>query len=63
MTFRRLEKGEVIREGDEVDGCADPWRDDPRWEPAHNIGEPAPDPQYPAHRQYRRRVAESSAGG
>ena len=54
MKYRRLKKGEVIREGDEVDGCADQWRDDPIWEPTTCIGKRAPDPQYPAHRQYRR---------
>ena len=52
--YRRLEKGEIIKEGDEIDRCADSWRDDPVWEPAGNIGEPAPYPQYPSHRQYRR---------
>jgi hypothetical protein len=57
--FRHLEKGEVIQEGDEIDRCADPWRDDPKWEPVHpkNVGEQAPDPAFPSHRQYRRRIA------
>ena len=54
--YRILKKGEIIQEGDETDGCADPWRDDPVWEPAGNIGEPAPDPQYPSHCVYRRKV-------
>lgn len=61
MEYRRLEKGEIIQEGDEIDRCVDAWRDDPVWEPAGNIGEPAPDPQYPAHRQYRRRVSDGIA--
>ena len=52
--YRRLKKGEIILEGDEIDSCVDAWRDDPAWEPAVNIGEPAPDPQYLSHRQYRR---------
>ena len=54
--YRRLKKGEIIQAGDEIDRCVDAWRDPPVWEPIHpdNIGEPAPDPQYPAHRQYRR---------
>lgn len=56
MGYRRLDKGEVIQSGDEIDRCADAWRDDPKWEPVHpdNIGDVAPDPQYPSHRQYRR---------
>jgi hypothetical protein len=53
--YRRLKKGEIIREGDEIDTCNDAWRDDPVWEKVTTcIGEPAPDPQYVAHRQYRR---------
>jgi len=53
---RRLEHGEIIQAGDEIDRCVDPWRDPPKWEPVHpaDIGQPAPDPQYPSHRQYRR---------
>lgn len=54
--YRILKKGEIIQKGDETDRCADPWRDDPAWEPAGNIGQPAPDPQYPSHRIYRRKV-------
>lgn len=56
MTYRRLEKDEIIQEGDEVDNCANPWKDDAKWVPATCIGERAPDPQYPAHRQYRRKI-------
>jgi len=56
MQYRRLEKGEIIQEGDEVDGCANPWHDDPVWVTTENIGIPAPDPQYPAHPQYRRPI-------
>ncbi len=52
--YRPLIKGEIVREGDQVDGCVDGWRDEPDWKPASCIGEAAPDPQYPAHRQYRR---------
>ena len=61
--YRHLEKGEVIQEGDEIDRCADPWRDDPKWEPVHpkNVGEQAPDPAFPAHRQYRRRITPEAA--
>ena len=58
MTHRRLKKGEVVKQGDEIDRCVDAWRDDPVWEPVHpnDVGGVAPDPQYPSHRQYRRDV-------
>lgn len=57
---RRLEKDEIIQAGDEIDRCANPWHDDPKWEPVHpdDIGRPAPDPQFPAHRQYRRQLSD-----
>ncbi len=55
--YRRLEYGEIIQEGDEIDACRDGWRDDPKWEPVTScIGRPAPDPAYPSHRQYRRKL-------
>ncbi len=54
--YRILDKGDIIQAGDEVDGCADPWHDEPHWVPASRIGEPAPDPAYPAHSIYRRRI-------
>lgn len=59
-TWRRLNKGEAIQSGDEIDACVDPWRDDAAWKQVSpkSIGKLAPDPQYPAHRQYRRRVSE-----
>ena len=54
--YRRLEKGEVIQAGDQIDRCRDAWRDWPVWQDVHpdDIGNVAPDPQFPAHRQYRR---------
>jgi hypothetical protein len=55
--WRRLEKGEIIRAGDEVDACANSWHNEPKWEPARRIGQPAPDPQYVAHSIYRRPTA------
>lgn len=58
MKYRNLDKGEIIQAGDEYDNCANPWRDDAVWVPANDIGGIAPDPQYPAHRLYRRRVVE-----
>ncbi len=57
--YRMLAAGEIIMEGDEVDACRDGWRDEPRWQPAREcIGQPAPDPVYPSHRVYRRKVRE-----
>ena len=53
--YRMLNEGETIQDGDEVDVCADGWRDPPDWQPSkHCIGEPAPNPNYPSHRVYRR---------
>jgi len=62
MSWRRLEKGEIIREGDQIDACADGWRDQPKWEPVGpgSIGKPASDPKYPSHCQYRRKVEVES---
>lgn len=58
--YRRLHKDEIIKAGDEIDRCANPWHDDPIWVTVHpaSVGGKAPDPAYPAHRQYRRRVCE-----
>lgn len=55
--YHYLRHNEIIQAGDEVDGCRDSWRDDPVWLPVHenSIGQPAPDPRYPAHRVYRRK--------
>jgi len=58
VEYRYLEKDEIIQKGDETDYCRDPWRDPPIWMLALNIGEKAPDPRFPAHRIYRRRVTE-----
>ena len=55
--YRTLEAGEIIQAGDEYDNCANPWKDWPKWVPVNKmIGEIAPDPRYPAHRQYRRLI-------
>lgn len=56
MAYRTLNYLEEIRDGDEVDSCRDPMRDPPRWTPATNVGDFAPDPAYPAHRIYRRPI-------
>ena len=60
MDYRRLEKDEIIQEGDEIDNRVDTWLDDPLWEPAKNIGERAPDPRYVSHTQYRRPVRKET---
>ena len=55
--YRNLEAGEIIQAGDEIDCCANPWHDCAKWKPVTAcIGEHAPDPRYPSHRQYRRRL-------
>jgi len=58
MKYRTLQKGEIIQAGDETDRCVNPWKDNAVWEPVHagNYGEPAPDPQFPAHRIFRRPI-------
>lgn len=63
--WRHLEDGELIEAGDETDRSVDHWRDPVKWEPVHpaDIGQPAPDPAYPAHRIFRRRVDSSAAVG
>lgn len=58
--YRILEEGEIVQEGDEVD-AAPGWNDKSRWEPAGiTVGKPAPNPNYPAHRIYRRRIPAQS---
>lgn len=57
--WRILNKGEVIREGDLVDMCSNPMHDDPKWQNVNvkNVGTKAPDPQFRAHRIYKRKVS------
>jgi hypothetical protein len=55
VSWRRLEKGEIIQLGDWFDACIDGWRDEPIWKPVERrIGKPAPDPAYPSHTTFRR---------
>ena len=56
--YRILNEGEIIQEGDEVDASRK-WDDEAKWVPATLIGHTAPNPHYPAHRIYRRKVAEA----
>lgn len=58
--YRNLKHGEIIQEGDERDMCNDGWRDPAKWVEVkpEEVGQKAPDPQYPSHRQYRRKVEQ-----
>ena len=59
MNYRILEKGEIIKQGDECD-VSNGLKSDTVWRPAKCIGEPAPDPDYISHRVYRRPNKEIS---
>jgi len=48
INYRQLEKGEVIKEGDEV------FIDGPYWQETNCVGGLAPCPKQMAHRIYRR---------
>jgi len=65
MEYRYLKKGEIVQEGDETDSAPDGYNDAPRWVPVHpgNVGDVAPDPQYPSHRQFRRLIANAQPQG
>ena len=54
-----LKKGEIIQEGDEC-GTMQKYNDeDYTWvKETRCVGEPAPDPQYMAHRKYRRLIKD-----
>ena len=56
--YRTLQKGEIIKKGDEADLCNDGWRDPAKWvaAPKHRIGKPVSDPQFVSHATYRRKV-------
>ena len=59
--YKRLEKGEIIQDGDEWDACENPWHDDAKWIPVakHMIGREASDPKFVSHSQYRRKLNNS----
>lgn len=46
--YRPLERGEIVKPGDEIQD------DDGVWRKPTFTGCPAPDPNYTSHRQYRR---------
>lgn len=53
INFRPLTEGEIIQEGDEC--LTDSHLG---WQPAaHTVGQAAPNPNYTAHRMYRRPIA------
>lgn len=59
--YRILQKGEIISSMDEVDSIPDGWWGEPKWVSvaehcSERIGQPAPDPSYPAHAIYRREL-------
>lgn len=58
MKYYYLKKDEIIKEGDECEVSAK-WNDEPKWVDAgHTVGRKAPDPQYIAHRKYRRKIKD-----
>jgi len=50
-----LKKGEKIKEGDEVE-VSSKYNDLPKWVKTKCAGQIAPDPQFIAHRKYRRLI-------
>ena len=49
QNYRKLQKGEIIRETDELLEDGKGWR-----KAIYSVGTPAPDPQFTSHRWYRR---------
>lgn len=53
-----LKEGEIIQQGDECE-VSSKWNDPPKWvSAAHTVGTPAPNPNYMAHRRYRRLISQ-----
>jgi len=50
-----LKKDEIIKEGDDVE-VSNSFNDSPKWQKNNCVGQKAPDPQYQAHRTYRRLI-------
>ena len=61
MEYRILQEGEIIQEGDEVD-ISQHLNEEPVWVKTTCAGQTAPNPLYPAHRVYRRRVDVAKDG-
>lgn len=50
-----LKKDEIIKDGDEVE-ISNNFKDPAKWKITECVGQKAPDPQFPAHRTYRRLI-------
>ena len=57
MKYYQLKKGEIIKEGDEVE-VSNKWNDPPKWQKTICVGGKAPDPKFIAHRTYRRGIKD-----
>ncbi len=55
MKYYYLKEGDIIQENDEVE-MSNSIKDGPKWQKTNCIGQKAPNPNYPAHRRYRRIV-------
>lgn len=55
MGYYYLKKDEIIKQGDEVE-ISNSFNDPAKWVKATLIGGKAPDPMYPAHSIYRRKI-------
>ena len=56
--YRQLKEGELILPTDQCDMCRDGWRDPADWRITRcREGERAPNPMFPSHRKYRRKIA------
>lgn len=54
-----LKHGDLIKDGDEVE-MSNSFKDPEKWVKAVlSVGQTAPDPSFPAHRKYRRRVVKA----
>ena len=57
--YYHLKKGDVIKEGDEVE-VSSKYNDPAKWQKTRCAGGLAPDPQFMAHRKYRRLITEDN---
>lgn len=55
MKYYYLQEGDTIKENDEVE-VSNSIKDDEKWQKTKCVGQKAPNPNYPAHRRYRRSV-------
>jgi hypothetical protein len=57
--YYHLKEGETIKEGDEVE-VSSRYNDDAKWQKTICAGGKAPNPNYIAHRMYRRLITDGS---